>query len=45
MTLRGSKSEKLASDLAQVDQEKIQYLFQRVTVNFTRGNEHQKKQK
>jgi hypothetical protein len=39
MTLGGKRGRKLASDLVDADEDQVQYLLQRVTGNFKRGNE------
>jgi hypothetical protein len=39
MTLGGQRGQKLARDLAEADEDKVQSLLQRVTGNFKRGNE------
>lgn len=39
MTLGGMRAEKLAGELADADEDHIQYLLQRATGNFKRGNE------
>jgi len=41
MTLGGVRGSRLASDLADADAEQVQYLLQRATGNFRRGNERQ----
>ena len=39
MTLGGKRGQKLAHDLAAADEDQAQYLLQRATGNFKRGNE------
>ena len=41
MTLGGVRGARLASDLSDADSEQVQYLLQRATGNFRRGNERQ----
>ncbi|MEM7737281.1 MAG: hypothetical protein AAF267_15980 [Deinococcota bacterium] len=43
MTLGGGKASDLAEALADASNEEVQYLLQRVTGNFKRGNERQRK--
>lgn len=45
MTLGGKRAEKLASELAEANEDEVQALLQRVTGNFKRGNERQAKNK
>ena len=45
MTLGGARGQKLASELAEADEEDIQYLLQRATGNFKRGNERQRRRR
>ena len=40
-TIGGSRGEELANELADAGQEEIQYILQRITGNFKRGNERQ----
>jgi hypothetical protein len=44
MTIGGKRGQKLTQDLANApDEARVQYLLQRITGNFKRGNEHQGK--
>lgn len=45
MTLGGTRAAKLASELADANENEVQALLQRVTGNFKRGNERQAKNK
>ena len=42
MTIRGERGTQLATDLQNAGKEETQYLLQRVTGNFKRGNEKHK---
>ncbi len=41
MTFGGKRGQKPATDLADVEEEDVQYLLQRITGDFKRGNERQ----
>ncbi len=43
MTLGGRRGKLLATELADADEENVQYALQRVTGNFKRGNERRLK--
>jgi hypothetical protein len=44
LTIGGKRGQKLAQDLANApDEARVQYLLQRITGNFKRGNEHEGK--
>lgn len=43
MTVGGERGQTLAKELSEAGDEEVQYLLQRVTGNFKRGNERQKK--
>jgi len=45
MTLGGARGRKLAGELADADEEQLQYLLRRATGNFKRGDEREQRRR